>query len=112
MIRIATALAITLATAAPALAHPGVHVHPHAESALPVLLGSLEMWTTPSGVYRGHFGEVDSRGRVFSGDSRDETLRADAAACEKIRQLSIAGLLAETMRRISNEESVSSLFVD
>jgi ribose-phosphate pyrophosphokinase len=39
-------------------------------------------------------------------------LRAEAAACDKIRQLSIAGLLAETMRRISNEESVSSLFVD
>jgi ribose-phosphate pyrophosphokinase len=39
-------------------------------------------------------------------------LRADAAACDRIRQLSIAGLLAETMRRISNEESVSSLFVD
>jgi ribose-phosphate pyrophosphokinase len=39
-------------------------------------------------------------------------LRAEAAACGKIRQLSIAGLLAETMRRISNEESVSSLFVD
>ena len=39
-------------------------------------------------------------------------LRADAAACSKIRQQSIAGLLAESMRRISNEESVSSLFVD
>lgn len=39
-------------------------------------------------------------------------LRADAAACDKIRQLSIAGLLAESMRRISNEESVSSLFID
>jgi ribose-phosphate pyrophosphokinase len=38
--------------------------------------------------------------------------RDDAAACSKIRQLSIAGLLAETMRRINNEESVSSLFVD
>jgi len=35
-----------------------------------------------------------------------------AQACGKIRQLSIAGLLAETMRRISNEESVSSLFMD
>ena len=51
MIRIATALVTTLATAAPALAHPGVHVHPHAESALPVLLGlamialaALAMW--------------------------------------------------------------------
>ncbi len=39
-------------------------------------------------------------------------LREDAAACTKIRQLSIAGLLAESIRRINNEESVSSLFVD
>ncbi len=39
-------------------------------------------------------------------------LRPGAQACEKIRQLSIAELLAETMRRISNEESVSSLFMD
>jgi ribose-phosphate pyrophosphokinase len=35
-----------------------------------------------------------------------------AAACPKIRQLSIATLLAETIRRISAEESVSSLYVD
>jgi ribose-phosphate pyrophosphokinase len=35
-----------------------------------------------------------------------------ARACPKIRQLSIGELLAETMRRVSNEESVSSLFVD
>jgi ribose-phosphate pyrophosphokinase len=39
-------------------------------------------------------------------------LREEAADCSKIRQLSIAGLLAETIRRINNEESVSSLFVD
>jgi len=39
-------------------------------------------------------------------------LRPDAVACPKIRQLSIGELLAETMRRVSNEESVSSLFVD
>jgi len=39
-------------------------------------------------------------------------LRDDAQQSGKIRQLSIAGLLAETMRRISNEESVSSLFMD
>ena len=32
--------------------------------------------------------------------------------CPKIRQLSVAGLLAETIRRISDEESVSSLYVD
>ena len=35
-----------------------------------------------------------------------------ARACAKIRQLSTAELLAETMRRISDEESVSSLYVD
>ena len=39
-------------------------------------------------------------------------LKPDARRCDKIRQISIAELLAETMRRISNEESVSSLFVD
>ena len=39
-------------------------------------------------------------------------LRPDAAACPKIRQLKIGGLLAETIRRISAEESVSSLYVD
>ncbi len=39
-------------------------------------------------------------------------LRPQAQACPRIRQLSIAELLAETMRRISNDESVSSLFVD
>jgi ribose-phosphate pyrophosphokinase len=39
-------------------------------------------------------------------------LRDDAKACSKIRQLSTAELLAETMRRISDEESVSSLYVD
>ena len=39
-------------------------------------------------------------------------LQEDAKETGKIRQLSIAELLAETMRRISNEESVSSLYVD
>jgi ribose-phosphate pyrophosphokinase len=39
-------------------------------------------------------------------------LRADAAACPKIRQLSTAELFAETIRRISREDSVSSLFMD
>jgi ribose-phosphate pyrophosphokinase len=39
-------------------------------------------------------------------------LSEEARACKQIRQLSIAELLAETMRRISNEESVSSLFMD
>jgi ribose-phosphate pyrophosphokinase len=39
-------------------------------------------------------------------------LSAEAAKCGRIRVLSIAGLLAETMLRISNEDSVSSLFVE
>ena len=39
-------------------------------------------------------------------------LSADAAKCKKIRQLSAAQLLAETIKRISQEESVSSLFMD
>jgi len=39
-------------------------------------------------------------------------LQPSAAATGKIRQLSIAALLAETMRRISDEESVSTLYVD
>ena len=39
-------------------------------------------------------------------------LRDNALACRKIRQLSVAGLLAETMRRIRDEESVSSLYLD
>ncbi len=39
-------------------------------------------------------------------------LREDAIRCKRIRQLSIAALLAETMLRISNEDSVSSLFME
>jgi ribose-phosphate pyrophosphokinase len=39
-------------------------------------------------------------------------LNAEAKACTRIRQLSIAELLAETMRRIANDDSVSSLFMD
>jgi len=39
-------------------------------------------------------------------------LRPEARACERIRQLSVAEMLAETMYRIHTEESVSSLFVD
>src|SRR6266702_4750053 len=35
-----------------------------------------------------------------------------AQACKKIRALSVAGLLAETILRISNEDSVSSLFME
>ena len=39
-------------------------------------------------------------------------LREDAKACNRIRQVSVASLLADTILRISNEESVSSLFME
>ncbi|HUN73568.1 MAG TPA: ribose-phosphate pyrophosphokinase [Steroidobacteraceae bacterium] len=39
-------------------------------------------------------------------------LSGAASRCGRIRQLSVAALLAETIRRIRDEESVSSLYVD
>jgi ribose-phosphate pyrophosphokinase len=39
-------------------------------------------------------------------------LSEEGKACKRIRQLSVAGLLAETVRRINDEESVSSLYID
>src|SRR6187399_1063778 len=39
-------------------------------------------------------------------------LKPEAEACQKIRVVSVAGLMAETMRRICEESSVSSLFVE
>ena len=39
-------------------------------------------------------------------------LSEGAKACARIRQISVASLLADTMLRISNEESVSSLFME
>jgi ribose-phosphate pyrophosphokinase len=39
-------------------------------------------------------------------------LRPDARACPRIRQLSIAEMLAEAMYRISTENSVSKLYLD
>jgi ribose-phosphate pyrophosphokinase len=55
----------------------------------------------------------------ISGSVLDEMVVTDtiplgenARKCTKIRQLSVAGLLAETIRRILDEESVSSLYID
>ncbi len=39
-------------------------------------------------------------------------LRDDARSSQRIRQLSVAELMAETIRRISDEDSVSSLFIE
>lgn len=39
-------------------------------------------------------------------------LRSEAASCERIRQLSVAAMLAESMRRIAEGESLSSMFLD
>lgn len=39
-------------------------------------------------------------------------LHADAQHCTKIRQLSISEILAQTIRRINEEESVSSMFLN
>ncbi len=39
-------------------------------------------------------------------------LSEPAKACTRIRQLSVSALLAETIRRISDEDSVSSLYID
>ncbi|MCZ6526854.1 MAG: ribose-phosphate pyrophosphokinase [Gammaproteobacteria bacterium] len=39
-------------------------------------------------------------------------LRAEAVTCDRIRQLSVATMLAESVRRISESESLSSMFID
>ncbi|MDP6980558.1 MAG: DUF455 family protein [Myxococcota bacterium] len=43
------------------------------------LLGTMEQIVAPSGVYIGHRGEFDSRGRVFTGGQYEEQLREAAA---------------------------------
>ncbi len=39
-------------------------------------------------------------------------LRQEATNCARIRQVEVSGLVAESMRRINQEESVSSLYMD
>jgi ribose-phosphate pyrophosphokinase len=57
--------------------------------------------------------------RIARGEALDEVvvtntipLSQAAAACAKIRQLSVAPLIAETIARIATGESVMSLFSD
>ena len=44
-----------------------------------LLLGTLEQRIAPSGLFVGHQGYVDARGRVHAGDAHDEPLREPAA---------------------------------
>ncbi|MBW2384170.1 MAG: hypothetical protein JRG92_11080 [Deltaproteobacteria bacterium] len=60
-------------------AHTDAHTDARAEPAV-TILGSLEQRVSDSGVYLGHQGEIDSRGRVFSGSAYDEPMRGAAAA--------------------------------
>ncbi|MEJ2115637.1 MAG: ribose-phosphate pyrophosphokinase, partial [Gammaproteobacteria bacterium] len=39
-------------------------------------------------------------------------LREEARHCTRIRQVEVSGLVAESMRRINQEESVSTLYMD
>lgn len=39
-------------------------------------------------------------------------LNAEAVACDRIRQLSVAAMLAESVRRVAEGESLSSMFID
>lgn len=39
-------------------------------------------------------------------------LKPEGAACPRIRQLTVAGLLAESIRRVASGESLSSMFMD
>ena len=57
--------------------------------------------------------------RIAKGQALDEVvvtntipLSDSAKACDKIRQLSVAQLIAETIQRIAKGESVMSLFSD
>jgi ribose-phosphate pyrophosphokinase len=57
--------------------------------------------------------------RIAKGDALDEVvitntipLSKESSECKKIRQLSVAALIAETIQRIAKGESVMSLFSD
>ncbi len=56
-----------------------VVLHLSGADTAPSILASFEMLTTRSGVFRGHCGELDVDGGVYSGDPEDDRLRAGAA---------------------------------
>ena len=51
---------------------------PEAGETPPTLLGSLEQILSPGGGFRGHCGELDARGRVYSGHREDEAVRTSS----------------------------------
>ncbi len=66
------------------------------------VLGSLRLEATAGGGYQGHRGEVDARGRVFSGHAQDEDLRVAAVqvavAAAAVGFHGVAGVDALTFR--------------
>jgi ribose-phosphate pyrophosphokinase len=53
-----------------------------------------------------------TRARRGGDHQHHSAVNDEAKACRKIRQLSVAFLFAETIRRISDGESVTSLFAE
>ncbi len=51
---------------------------PESTATPPTLLGSLEQIVSPGGGFRGHCGELDARGRVYSGHREDEAVRTSS----------------------------------
>ncbi len=86
----------TLCTAAAALKEEGA-IAVHAYITHPVLSGKA--------IERISSSEMDG---MFVTDTIP--LSAEAAACGKITQVSLAGVLAESIRRVSREESISEMF--
>jgi hypothetical protein len=65
---------------------------PEARATPPTLLGSLEQIVSPGGGFRGHCGELDARGRVFSGHREDEAVRTSSVwLAERARDQGLFG---------------------
>ncbi len=82
--------------------------------------GFPDRWLTGAGGWTGRKERRGGGKRVEGKDvtqtkeegRKENPLSEEAAACSRIRQLSVAQMLAETIRRMSEGESVSSMYVD
>ncbi len=87
-----------------------LHVDPHGGV---TVLGTLELLVNAAGRWVGHRGEVDSRGRVFSGHAREEELReagaAMGAAAASAGYFGPAGVDALTFRVPGRDEAQEML---